>query len=58
MAITKHLFATEAEADAFVAGITYVNDSSVELIGIYEIQGDIWEVQLEDEDVEDDDEDN
>ena len=48
------LFATEAEAKAFVAGVEYVNDSSVEVMDMYLQTSGQWHVSVMDWDKDDD----
>jgi len=50
-AITEKRFATKAEANAFVRGVEYVNDSALEVLGVLK-RGKGWVVRIADEDHE------
>jgi hypothetical protein len=50
-AITEKRFATKPEANAFVEGVEYVNDSALEVLGVLK-RGKGWVVRIADEDHE------
>jgi hypothetical protein len=54
MAITRHLFPTEAEARAFGQGVEYANDSALSVAGTVEVPGEGWSLVCWDDDREED----
>lgn len=56
MAIKQWWFHTEPEANAFIEGVNFVNDSSVRVLGMkrHSEEGteNAWEVKVEDDDAQ------
>lgn len=56
MALVRHLFTTEAEAEAFRVGVEYVNDDAIEVVDIARtvVPPDAWAAVIDDSDGDED----